>query len=207
MTTAIYHISHVNNLPSIAEHGLLCDRTLAARGANSHSIAFTAIKAIRARTAVPCDPGGTLDDYVPFYFAPRSPMLYTINLGNVPSVADGQQNIVHLVLRAEDLAEDQEFVFTSGHAIIALSDYYNDLADLRKLDWTSINTRQWGSYYDPTDETKRKKQSEFLAHGRVAWERVRGIAVHSEACADLVRERLDGVAHVPRIAVKKDWYY
>jgi hypothetical protein len=197
----------VDNLPSIAAQGLLCDGGVAAGGVAFHSIAFSDIKARRAGTVVPCDPGGTLADYVPFYFAPRSPMLYTISLGNVTSVADGQSKIVHLVLSAEDLVAEQECVFTDGHAIMDLSNFYNDLADLRQLDWTSISTRKWGSYYDATDETKRKKQAEFLAHGRVPWKHVRGIAVPSAACAILAQDALVGVAHLPPVAVKQDWYY
>lgn len=35
----------------------------------------------RARRAVPLPPGGTLSDYVPFYFTPKSPMLLNIKTG------------------------------------------------------------------------------------------------------------------------------
>ena len=206
MPTSIYHITHVDNLPSIAALGLLCDREVA-RGTLFHSIAHDEIKQIRAETEVPCGPGGTLDEYVPFYFAPRSPMLYTINQGNVASVADGQTWIVHLVLSADDLMGAQECVFTNGHAIMDLSDFFTDLANLSELDWTAVNSRKWGSYYDPTDETKRKKQSEFLARTTVPWEQVRRIGVPSEACAERVLELLDGCAHIPPVDVRKDWYY
>ncbi len=207
MPTRIYHITHVENLASIAEHGLLCDNAMSESGLDHQSIAYSGIKQRRAETAVLCEPGGTLADYVPFYFAPRSPMLYTINQGNVGSVSDGQSGIVHLVLRAEELMADQQCVFTDGHAIMDLTDFFNEVADLAQLDWECIKTRRWGSYYDPTGETKRKKQSEFLALHRVPWERVRGIATPSSACSALVQQALVGVAHQPPVAVKPDWYY
>ena len=207
MPTPLYHITHFDNLASVVAEGLLCDRAMAERDIDFHSIAYSEIKAIRARTDVLCDPGGTLVDYVPFYFAPRSPMLFTINQGNVASVTDRQTNILHLVFRAEDLVANQDCVFTDGHAIIALSNFYNDFENLSRLDWDSINSNRWGSYYDATDETKRKKQAEFLAHGHVPWERVRGIGVPSAVCAGRVVEVLDGVAHRPRVVVKQDWYY
>ncbi|SOC46599.1 protein of unknown function [Blastococcus aggregatus] len=207
MPTRIFHITHVENLASIAEHGLLSDNAVMDAGLGHQSIAHMGIKQRRAETPVPCAPGGTLADYVPFYFAPRSPMLYTINQGNVGTVSDGQSGIVHLVLRAEDLMADQECVFTDGHAIMDFTNFFNDVTDLSQLDWECIETRQWGSYYDPTDETKRKKQSEFLALHSVPWERVRGIATPTTACSALVQKALEGVAHQPSVAVKRDWYY
>jgi len=206
VTTPIYHITHVDNLPSIIESGLLCDRAMAP-GTPHHNIAHTDIKLIRATTMVPCTPGGTLDQYVPFYFAPRSPMLYTINQGNVPSVTDGQASIVHLVFEAEVLAGAHEIVFTNGHAIMGLSDFFNDLDDLDQLDWQAINSRRWGTPFDPTDETKRKKQSEFLVHSVVAWESVQSIGVPSRACGHLVIAALEGQDHKPPIHVQADWYY
>jgi hypothetical protein len=134
-------------------------------------------------------------------------MLYTINQGNVETVKEGQRHIVHLVLNAEDLANDQEYVFTDGHAIMDISNFYGDLADLSRLDWNSIRSLKWGAYYDPTEETKRKKQSEFLAHRHVPWSQVVGIGVASQDCADLALSSLDGVEPVPPIAIMPGWYY
>ena len=51
--------------------------------AKMHSITFLIgmrhIKERRARKIVPIVPGETLADFVPFYFAPRSPMLYAMS--------------------------------------------------------------------------------------------------------------------------------
>jgi hypothetical protein len=43
-------------------------------------------------------PGGTLDQYVPFYFGPRSPMMLTYKNGNVTG-------------KREDISEPVYFVF------------------------------------------------------------------------------------------------
>ncbi len=102
MPTDIYHITHVDNLAAIvAEGGLWCDREAADRGVAKIGIAHQHIKERRARRRVPIGPGGTLDDYVPFYFAPRSPMLFSINGGFVEGYSDGQRSVIHLVSSAE----------------------------------------------------------------------------------------------------------
>lgn len=82
--TDIYHLTHVRHLAAIlAEDGLHCDAMVGRRRLSTVSIAHESLKAKRARTLVPVPPGGYLCDYVPFYFAPRSPMLYAISRGRV----------------------------------------------------------------------------------------------------------------------------
>jgi hypothetical protein len=80
----IYHITHIDNLKSILSAGrLLAYNAMSAAKTQYPNIAYENIQDRRATTYVPCGRGGVLHDYVPFYFAPRSPMLYTINRGNV----------------------------------------------------------------------------------------------------------------------------
>jgi hypothetical protein len=47
---------------------------------------------------VSCHPGTKVGDYVPFYFCPRSVMLYVIHRANHPDLSyrGGQEPIVHL---------------------------------------------------------------------------------------------------------------
>jgi hypothetical protein len=86
----IYHITPIDNLPGIIkEGGLFCDRD--AKKIKFVSIGHKDIKERRIRKRVPLGRGGVLADYVPFYFAPRSPMLYTINRGNVEGYTRGQE--------------------------------------------------------------------------------------------------------------------
>jgi hypothetical protein len=89
----IYHITNLENLESIVSMGgLSCYNRLKAENIDYQNIAYERIQDRRADTIVPCGPGGNLHDYVPFYFAPRSPMLYTIEKRNVQSCPDGQKN-------------------------------------------------------------------------------------------------------------------
>ena len=143
--TSIYHITHLRNLPGILElGGLYANSAMARRNVEHISIAHRTIQDRRATTRVPLPPGGVLHDYVPFYFAPRSPMLYAIHRGNVQEYAEGQTPIVHLVTTAEAIAaSDQPFVFTDGHAIMAFTSFYNDLRQLDQVDWDIMRARRY----------------------------------------------------------------
>ena len=126
--TPIYHITHARNLPLILENGgLLAYNQLSQQDIGYENIAYQNIRDRRADTPVPLPPGGNLHDYIPFYFAPRSPMLYTINRGNVEEVQD-QRQIIHLVAYAQDVqAASIEFLFTDGHGIMVFTEYFNQL--------------------------------------------------------------------------------
>jgi hypothetical protein len=141
--TRIYHITHMRNLPGILEHeGLHCDRS--AQTLKSVQIGHQHIKARRMARVVPLPPNGTLGDYVPFYFASRSPMLYAIHKGLADGYDGGQEPVVYLVSSAEAVEKARlEWVFTEGHAEIAFSDFFDDLDDLEKIDWRVMASRYW----------------------------------------------------------------
>src|SRR5262245_43359662 len=95
----IYHITHVDNLPSIiAEGGLHSDATMIARAGPVNAIGMSNIKARRLALPVACHPTDKVGEYVPFYFCPRSIMLFVIHRANHPDLSfrGGQQPIVHL---------------------------------------------------------------------------------------------------------------
>lgn len=146
-------------------------------------------------------------DYVPFYFAPRSPMLYSIKLGNVTGYTGGQASIVHLVVDAEQVAAaGLQFVFTDGHAVIDISQFYTSLSDLDKIDWAIMKERYWHDTNADLDR-KRRRQAEFLVHEFVPWEMVTEIGVVSHAIATQVLGLLGGGAHQPVVPVQQSWYY
>src|SRR4051794_6475963 len=75
----IFRIVHRDNLADVLDEGCRCRNLNAGRP-------YTEIgnqELIQRRTGreVPIAPGGTLSDYVPFYFTPYSPMLYNIKTG------------------------------------------------------------------------------------------------------------------------------
>jgi len=204
--TQIFHITHVSNLPGVAAGGIVCDRERLARKLATINIAYEDLKERRARTEVTCGPGGTLADYAPFYFAPRSPMLCAIYYDRVPGMEGKQKEIVHLVAECEAVEDaGVGFAFTDGHAIMALSDFYDSLDDLDEVDWNIMRSRYWNN--DGFGEQKRRRQAEFLVEERLPWELVREIGVATDDMAARTRKLLRGVAHQPPVVVHADWYY
>ena len=207
--TPICHITHVANLSGmIAGGGLTCVGELRQRGAGGYrNIAYPHIQDRRAAKHVPCGPGGTLADYVPFYFAPRSPMLYTISRGNVEGYTEGQPPIVHLVAHAEEVVgQGLGFAFTDGHAVIEITDYFDDLADLSKIDWPLMRARYWFDTAEDGDR-KRRRQAEFLVHRCMPWELVREIGVMTQAMVGQVQGLVEAAPHRPVVALRRGWYY
>ncbi|MGI8631827.1 MAG: type II toxin-antitoxin system toxin DNA ADP-ribosyl transferase DarT [Solirubrobacterales bacterium] len=134
--TLLYHFTHMENLPSIVAGGLLCEAAGTAR--SSVEVGNRRIKDQRRRRPVPVEPGGAVSDYVPFYFAPRSPMLYAINGGQVPEYTDGQDPLLYLVTSVERLVElGLALVFTDRNATLGFARFSAGLDELDGLvDWT-----------------------------------------------------------------------
>jgi hypothetical protein len=86
-TPRVYHITHVNNLPAIiANGGLISDAAMIARGGPAATIGMGTIKQRRLTLPVKCHPGLNVGDCVPFYFCPRSIMLFVIHCANHPEL-------------------------------------------------------------------------------------------------------------------------
>jgi hypothetical protein len=82
----IYHIVHVDRLASIVADGCLwSDAEVVKRGHPGTTIGMGGIKTRRLGLPVDCHPGDHVGDFVPFYFCPRSIMLYVIYCANTRS--------------------------------------------------------------------------------------------------------------------------
>jgi hypothetical protein len=99
MPTSIYHITHIDNLVSILNSGgLISCSELRQQQTNYTDVAHQTIQDKRAAKPVMCIVRGVLHDYVPFYFAPRSPMLCSIHYNRGKNY---QKEVLHLVSQAE----------------------------------------------------------------------------------------------------------
>lgn len=206
MPTTLWHITHVENLAAIlAANGLIAYNSLQSGG--YVNIADEGIQVRRERKRVPCGPRGTLHEYVPFYFAPRSPMLYLIDKGGVPGYEGGQEPVIYLKTTAEVVRDAGcAFVFSDGHAIMEPSQFYEDLGDVGKLDWDILNGQFWFDTNAYPDR-KRRRQAEFLVWQKFPWPLVQEIGVKTERMRIRVERVLAGADYQPAVRVRRGWYY
>src|SRR5271157_4019422 len=133
----IFHITAIPNLERIAKSKMLHANAVLQKKKIQHAnIAYQGAQGKRATKLVAKPPGGVIHDYVPFYFAPRSPMLMAINGGRVEGCTYRQQDIVHFATTAEAILEHGlAFVFYDYNATLDFANCYSDLRDLDKIDW------------------------------------------------------------------------
>jgi len=209
MHTSIYHITHIENLPSILEMGgLIANSRLKEENKNYLDIAYAHIQDRRANIPVPCSVGGFLNDYIPFYFAPRSPMMYTINKGNVATYRGGQKSIIYLVSDTEVIEKmGLNFAFTDGHAVIGYSDFYDDIENLEDvIDWELMRSRYWANTLDDPDR-KRRRQAEFLIHHFLPWDAVSEIGVINASSQSRTTDILQKFNLEKIVNIRYQWYY
>ena len=95
----IYHIVHVDRMSSIVADGhLWCDAEAIRRGSAGTTIGMSNIKARRLKSPLTSYPDLMVGGCVPFYFCPRSIMLYLIYRANHEELTyrGGKGPIVHL---------------------------------------------------------------------------------------------------------------
>lgn len=200
--TYIYHITDVANLPGIlAEGGLLSDARMAQRNPGV-VIGYDHIKLRRLKELrVDCCGNRFVGEFVPFYFCPRSPMLFVVNQGRTGRPAGCQDRIVHLVSTvAVGMASGKEWAISSGNAGANHASFRAELEALDELDWESIQATQWQGRTHP-------KSAEFLVGDFFPWTGIRGIACLNSKVANEVTSMLKQAVHQPKVAVKRDWYY
>jgi len=206
--TTVAHFTHLDNLEGIAVHGLRCDNTPPGE-LRIVEVGEPVIKARRRQRRVLVEPGGVIADYVPFYFASRSPMLFSISVGGVPSFAGDSNDIVYLMSTVEALqSSGLSLVFTDRNAVLELARQSAQVADLDTMvDWELMRATYWANSDDDPDR-KERRMAECLAHRAVPWSAFTGVAVFDEARAGRVRTILDRVSvRHPPIDVRPEFYF
>jgi len=206
----IYHITPVDNLPSIlADGGLWSDAAIIARGGPAATIGMSNIKQRRLRLPVKCHPGDYVGEYVPFYFCPRSIMLFLIYRANHPELTyrGGQGPIVHLEADLlETVAwmegEGRRWAFSLSNAGAVYTEFRNRLDQLGEVNWAAVAATDFRE-----EQVKEGKQAEFLVREFFPWHLVRRIGVESRSIQSRVLRELSGSEHRPVVEIRRDWYY
>ena len=205
----IYHIAHVDRLPSIvATGGLLSDAMVQAQALGGTMIGMNHIKQRRlTELQLASHPGLFVGACVPFYFCPRSVMLYLIHRRNAElAYQGGQASIIHLqadlgAVVAWANEQPARWAFTLSNAGSYFFEDRNDLARLGEINWPAVQATDWRG------GLKEGKQAEFLLEQRFPWHLIERIGVKSAAVYSQVVNALPANGHRPAVEVLPDWYY
>lgn len=182
--------------------GLLSDSALVSVA--HQVIGYPTIKQRRmTEYRIPCCGNRFVGEFVPFYFCPRSPMLYTVNRGNTGRPAGCQTSIIHLVSTVSvAVNQGRAFAISDGNAGAGYATFRNDLASLDDPDhlrWADITTNQWQG-------KMHFKQAEFLVADRFDWSGIVHIGCHNAATVTQVSSYLPPQGR-PTVGVQPGWYY
>ena len=201
-----YHITEINNLISILENsGLYSEYENKRKCIIPVIIGYTNVKSIRSTKIVSERFNYTVNQYVPFYFTVRSPMLYVIYKRN-PNLTYrlGQRSIIYLVSKLHYLINHNiHWYFTDMNAADSLATFYDNLDDLDKVDWKAVKALDWSNY-----DIKAKKQAEVLVYKYFPWEYIDEIVVYNEMIQQKVLEIFQNFPScIKPIRIDRSWYY
>jgi hypothetical protein len=207
----IYHITHLRNLPQIIEAGKLwSDAKRIELGLECDVVGMSHIKKRRLEEIeVDCHVGTHVGDFVPFYFCPRSIMLFILHKRNHPDLkyTEGQGPIVHLESdfhAVVDWAKEKgrRWAFSDRNAGTFTAEFFNRLDQLNEVNWDVVAASDFRD-----SVIKEGKQAEFLVYKSFPWHLVERIGVCNSAALQKAQTAIQGADHRPVVTVKTDWYY
>jgi hypothetical protein len=158
---------------------------------------------------VHCHPGTKVGQYVPFYFCPRSVMLYVLYQGNHPELdyRGGQEPIIHLVadLRTVVAWATQNRVpwaFSRSNAGAYLAEFRSSLEDLKDSNWAAIAATDFRDA-----GVKEAKQAGFLANISFPLCLIESVGVMTPARRQAVASELAAAGCRFPVGVCRDWYF
>lgn len=201
----IFRITHLENVPWILRHGLHC-RGSSLCDPNFCEIGNPDLISKRVVRAVPVAPGGTLSDYVPFYFTPFSPMLYNIKTGYQGMKQTPMPEIAILVASLLGMSSQGiQYVFTDRHAYLEAANFYTHIGDLDEIDWKVLQARDFRRSVDDPGKIERY-QAEALIHLHLPVTSLVGIACYGTGPATQITERCGELNLELKAVARPDWY-
>jgi hypothetical protein len=202
----IFRITHRDNVPWILANGLHCANS-AVRDPNFVEIGNPDLISKRRTWPVPIAPGGTLGDYVPFYFTPWSPMMYNIKTGYNGISRRSNSEIVILISSLHQLSrQGTPFLFTDRHARLKAANFYDDLARLDAIGWANLQARDFRK--DPDDPDKfHKYEAEALVYQHLPIDGLLGFGCYDTTTAQSVEQQVCASGCGIRVHTNQRWYF
>lgn len=175
-----YHFTHIDNLNSIIQNGLLSTNTKKEYKIKHFDVANESIQHRRSEMRVTVGPRGTVHDYVPFYFASRSMMLLSL-INN--KIVD-QREIVFISISVQKILHE-DVIFTDASANTNLPpNFYENPKDLCKLNWELIDSQKWGR---GTNEELHARMAEVLIYQEVPVDWIDSFIVFDEEIENRIK--------------------
>ena len=202
----IFRITHIDNVPWILDHGLHC-RNSDVRDPSFREIGNKDLIAKRLHHPIPVEPGGTLADYVPFYFTPRSPMQMKIVTGHQGTPHTPASDIAIIVSSIPTLdAKRLIYVLTDRHARLAAANFSTDASGLANIDWRILQDSNFQRSDDDPGKVERY-QAEALVHHHLPVNAIEEIVVHGPELKSKVEQELQYRSLSLKLSVQPDWYF
>lgn len=206
----IYHIVHKDRLSAIIQDGcLVSDALIRQRASSLPVIGLDNIKNRRLNELkLNSYPNLFVGQCVPFYFCPRSIMLYMIDQRNSQlTYQDGQENIVHLQADLEQVIDwanvnNIRWAFTDSNAGSYHFNDYNQINEFHNINWMAVNAQYWSK-----PEIKAGKQAEFLIEQQFPIRLIKSIGVCSQTIYDEVAQIMQNLGYQTNLEIRPDWYY
>ena len=199
-----FHFSSLHNLELILDHGLLSTNRKNQLGINHVNVAEAGIQHRRAAMIVPGSGNKTVHDYVPFYFAQKTPMqLAVLHKKNVD-----QQFIMYFAVPITIMELRQDIYFTDASANTDVPPTFYPAAapaQLNALNWKIIDSLKWAY---PNEVERHQKMAELLVPDSVSINEIGYIVVWNESIATAVKQIFANKGiRCPRIEVNTYHYY
>ncbi len=201
----LFRITHIRNLPWLLRNGL--HAASGRRDPDFTPIGNPELIGKRQRRVIPISPGGTLDDYVPFYFTPHSPMLLNILSGRGGLPARSREEIAFVISSVAQLQDCKVgCVLTDAHAYSGEAQFFPCPEGLGRIDWELLRSRDFKR--DPDDPGKLARyQAEALVHTHVPVDALLGFAGPTDSAVQQIRSLADGAGVTLPVAKRPGWYF
>ncbi|MBC6437037.1 MAG: DUF4433 domain-containing protein [Rhodobacteraceae bacterium] len=205
----IFRVTHIDNVPWILGNGLHCQNSCTL----DHDFVQIGnpdlIKKRRERK-LPVPTGGTLADYIPFYFTPFPVMMYNIKTGHGSTRHVSNAQIVIMVSSLRTLVQNGlPIVFTDRHAYLQTARFFTAPDDPGKIDREILQRRDFRR--DDNDPGKMERyQAEALVYRHLPVGQLQGIVCHSkteQGTLEQQQQQRGEAGHQPRIVAWPGWYF
>ncbi len=201
----IWRIIHRDNLPWVLDNGLHAGNS-AVRSDKWVSIGSNELISKRMTHPVPIAPGGSLNDYVPFYFTPFSVMMRNILSGRSVQKRSNDEILI-LVSSLHDIHnKGLQYVFTDSHAYYQWANFYDNLAHLSKIDWSILQARDFKR--NPDDPGKFERyQAEALVYKHCPINALQGIICHTDGLQKSIEQEVQSRGIELGVYARPGWYF